>query len=66
MCAICHQTPCNYRCPNAEDRATVVCEHCGTKLYPGEDAYDIEGAVICDECLRDYCRDNYRFKIREV
>lgn len=38
MCSICHQTPCNSRCPNyISSKATHYCSICGEGIYEGEE-----------------------------
>ena len=36
-----------------------VCEHCGEPIQEDE-WYEIDGAEIHEDCLRDYCRENFR------
>lgn len=38
MCSICHQTPCDSRCPNyMPPKAAYYCSICGEGIYEGEE-----------------------------
>ena len=52
MCEICHQYPCHPRCPNAPEPPIIAnCQCCNTPIYIGDEYYDIEGDIYCDECV---------------
>lgn len=52
MCAICHRTPCDSRCPNApEPPVAFECENCGCSICVGENYIAIKGGpVYCENC----------------
>lgn len=51
MCRICGQTPCDYRCPNAEEQKPVLnCDECKKPIYIGEYYYADNGWFTCEEC----------------
>ena len=54
MCEICHSTPCRPQCPNAEDTPAYWCEKCNAGIYGGDAYYDIEGEIICENCIGKY------------
>lgn len=52
MCELCRQYRCPASCPNAEEPPVVEkCIHCGDYIREGEDYYDIDGAIWCEECI---------------
>ena len=32
------------------------CDHCGDPIYAGDDIYDVDGIMICDDCIWHYKR----------
>ena len=32
-----------------------ICVICGHEISEDEDYWDIEGDLVCDDCLHDYC-----------
>ena len=55
MCELCHQSPCNPRCPNApEPPAVYVCSGCGENIYSGDNYWDIMGEQFCEACIDGY------------
>lgn len=62
MCEICRQTPCHNMCPNANPPEVTCCK-CGNVYYEEEESSEyIEfrgGDIVCNECLRDYCKENF-------
>ena len=54
MCDICLQSPCNPRCPNAEEpKVYTRCEVCGGKIYEGDDFYKVLDIDVCEDCLQN-------------
>lgn len=43
-----------------EDKVFCQCEKCGGDIYVGEDYYDFDGDVVCEECHRDYVKEHFR------
>ncbi len=41
--------------------AAVVdnCKDCGCDLYEGESYYDIEGMILCTECIEEYRKEGF-------
>lgn len=36
------------------------CEMCEGNIYSGNDFYNFNGIVICEDCVRDYVRDTFK------
>ena len=53
MCGICHQHPCDSRCPNApETNVACFCEGCDDPIKDGEWAYEFyENYYFCENCV---------------
>ena len=47
------------------------CFMCGIPLYTEtamtdqSDAYEIDGHLLCEDCVNKYVKDNYKTKLRE-
>lgn len=53
MCEVCWHTPCDSRCPNADEPPVIHnCIHCGIKISEGDTYYDIDGEPWCEDCVR--------------
>ena len=48
-CMECKEVPTLYECDN-----------CGAGIIDGEDYYDINGYILCEDCI-----DNYKFQANE-
>ena len=55
MCDICKQDFCAGACPGCRDEGDALpfCLVCGRPLYMGDTAYELDGDVICEECVED-------------
>lgn len=58
MCELCWQTPCASRCPNAEPNTETgmppyYCSDCGSPMYAGDRAYELQGEIYCEACVED-------------
>lgn len=54
MCDICHKTPCDYRCPNAPDPATIYeCAFCGEPIVAGDIYYHHDSKYYHEDCFPD-------------
>ncbi len=42
--------------PDYEAHAVFSCDYCYRGLYEGDEYYDIEGEVYCEDCLKDNFR----------
>ena len=52
MCAICRKSPCDSRCPNAEEpRAVHTCRRCEEPIYEGDDYMDTPEGPVCKDCI---------------
>lgn len=52
MCAVCMKTPCDSRCPNAEDQKPVyTCEWCKEPIYEGDEYMDTPEGPVCKDCI---------------
>ena len=36
------------------------CGECGGDIYEGNDFYDFDGDIVCDDCKWDYVREHFR------
>ena len=43
-----------------EPRPVLYCDACGEGIVADESYYDIGGDVICDRCIDDYVKLNFR------
>lgn len=48
------ETMYDYRPERKLARIIDACENCGANIITGEEYYDIKGTVICEECIREY------------
>lgn len=54
MCEICRHTPCDSRCPNAEEPKPVhTCEWCKEPIYSGDKYMDTSEGPVCKDCIED-------------
>lgn len=54
MCDICHKSPCDSRCPNAPDPATIYeCEYCKQPIVTGDYYYNHDGKYYHEDCYYD-------------
>lgn len=52
MCAICLQTPCHPRCPNApEPEPMYWCCECGEGIFEGDKYFQYGNSEICEACM---------------
>lgn len=47
------------------DYAKCHCDLCENSIYEDDLAYRIDNMIICDDCLKDYMKDNYRYRVGE-
>ena len=36
------------------------CNECGGDIYEGNDYYNFDGDIVCEDCQRDYVREHFR------
>lgn len=56
MCEYCHQYICPSGCPNARESDPEIfarCDSCGTKIYDGEEYYELNGQYFCEDCVEE-------------
>lgn len=53
MCEICHQTPCDCRCPNASEPIVGECEECGSDIRSDYEFWkdENENLFCSEECV---------------
>lgn len=52
-CEYCRQYPHHPRCPEAPPPPIYArCDSCGTKIYDGDEYYEIEGNNYCEACVQ--------------
>lgn len=49
----------DYRYEHPEAKIVDTCMDCGKFIYAGEEYYDIQGMIFCEDCMRNY-RKNIR------
>jgi hypothetical protein len=40
-----------------EERVVMQCTDCDCDIYEGDDYYDIDGYIICIDCITDYKKE---------
>mgnify|MGYP002522012966 FL=1 len=54
MCALCRQTPCDPRCPNApEPQGVMNCDMCGEPIFEGDRCIKDGSGAICEDCAKN-------------
>lgn len=57
MCEICHQRPCDERCPNKTLKVISHCVECGEPIYEGDEYYMMfDEEPVCCDCAEYYIR----------
>ena len=52
MCSICLKSPCDSRCPNADEpQAVHKCEYCGDGIVAGEEYIEYGGHYYHADCV---------------
>ena len=52
MCAACNSTPCDSRCPNADQpEVAYICIKCKGDIYVGDKYFQHRKGKICEECM---------------
>lgn len=49
--------------PEPMDAPLYLCEDtggCGAPIYPGDDYYEVDGFILCEECGRAYLDEKFR------
>lgn len=41
-----------------------ICDYCGSPIE-GENAYSIDGKMICEDCIEDYLDEYHRIVLRD-
>ena len=42
------------------DKSVKKCDYCEGGLFEGDEYFDIDGYCICQNCIDDYLKTNYR------
>ena len=45
---------------NPMDKSVKKCDSCEGGLFEGDEYFDIDGYCICQNCISDYLKTNYR------
>ena len=40
-------------------RIEAICDECGSEIYIDEDHYNIEGFIVCEDCLTQFAKKHY-------
>lgn len=43
-----------------EDKVFCQCEKCGGDIYIGEDYFDFDGDIVCEDCYGSYVKEHFR------
>lgn len=57
MCDYCHSFPHIPGCPNEDEPSVMyICEEddCGNEIYEGDSYFEINGKVVCSDCIYNY------------
>ncbi|PRR70887.1 hypothetical protein [Clostridium thermopalmarium] len=46
-----------YRYESEMAKVVDTCSECGCNIYEGDEYYDINGLILCQNCLSDYKRE---------
>ena len=46
-------------------KVVARCDQCESEVYQGEYFFDIGGDIVCENCIRDYVKQNFRRCINE-
>lgn len=49
-----------------ETGQALRCGLCKGELYPGDPYFDLEGRVVCEDCLGRYARGYFAHRLRRV
>lgn len=50
---------------DAYEAKCPVCDACGCHMTADEYVYDINGDLICEDCIISYVKDNFRHRLSE-
>ena len=54
MCSVCMKTPCDSRCPNADEPVAIYyCSKCKEGIFEGYKYFDAGSLKICEDCFDD-------------
>lgn len=48
------------------DEPICKCTICDEEMFYGDAVYRIEGESICDGCIDDFIKENYKFKLGDA
>lgn len=51
VCNECHRPICPAQCPNYQPKVYGECFSCGSEIYDGDTAYNIDGTLYCEDCI---------------
>ncbi len=67
MCSVCMMTPCDSRCPNAEEAKPVhECIWCKEPIFEGDEYYDSPVGPVCKECIEEESAEDFMKLIGET
>ena len=46
--------------PPEEEDSVFECEECHSGLYVGDDYYEIDGTIMCEDCAIEWLKSNFR------
>ena len=55
MCSFCGHYRCSRGCPEdvSAERVFAACDGCSRKIYEGDDYFQLDGVIYCEDCVYD-------------
>lgn len=50
--------------PEGED-AVCECEECACELFVGDEAYNLDDAILCEDCFVEKAKLKFKFEVEE-
>ena len=57
MCSVCGHYTCTAGCPENSASAVYICDSCSSEIYSGEDYYNLDGSIYCEDCIFEARRE---------
>lgn len=51
---------------NRETERELQCSLCRGELYPGDPYFELEGRIVCEDCIGRYARRYFAHRLRRV
>lgn len=50
---------------DVDERRYLICRGCGRKVYVNQNAYEVDGDLICTDCFPIYMKENYMRRVTD-